>query len=597
MAKDSNKKVKAIEYDPNKKGLTTKIASKLLLPVIVMGIVSVIALYFAVTSMSHIQSASKEITGDGIDALIALDEVNTDLQIIMKDVLVYCSAEDGDQEMQAYMLTSIEETSSSMHKFGAQLQEVESDFSSDDVAVIESMVAYLDTVDADVADIIAMKDSGAANAFSYANEKMRAWSETISDPIDTLVTSNDAHINKMTKSQGVYYRIAKTIGVVSGIILVLLVIVVVLIIMKSVVDPLKLQQKELQQIIDDINAGKGDLTKRITIVSNDEIGAEGNSINAFMVTLQNIMGKIVNNSETLDRVVGTVASNVSDSNDSAQSVSAIMEELSATMQEVAATTGNVNENAEHVSARVSVFQNQTKEITDYALEMKQRADKLGRDVKQNMQHTTSVIGDFTEQLGQALEESKSVEQVAELTNEILNISSQTNLLALNASIEAARAGEAGKGFAVVADEIRQLADSTRDTANNIQEINTMVIEAVHGLADSSQQIVTYINDTILPDYENFVQVGQQYSDDASHIDGNMQSCSQGIEEITVEMKDMTDAIEGITQAVDESARGVASAAENVQSLVMSIGEVNTQMDENEEVSNSLKAEAENFVQV
>lgn len=117
-----------------------------------------------------------------------------------------------------------------------------------------------------------------------------------------------------------------------------------------------------------------------------------------------------------------------------------------------------------------------------------------------------------------MEDSKSVEQVNGLTNEILNISSQTNLLALNASIEAARAGEAGKGFAVVADEIRQLADSSRETASNIQNINNMVTAAVKELIQNSDAMVSYINDNILPDYDGFVSSGKRYRDDASHVD-------------------------------------------------------------------------------
>ena len=141
--------------------------------------------------------------------------------------------------------------------------------------------------------------------------------------------------------------------------------------------------------------------------------------------------------------------------------------------------------------------------------MKIRAAELENGAKENMEYTNRVVGEITSELQTALENSKSVDEVSKLTDEILSISSQTNLLALNASIEAARAGEAGKGFAVVADEIRQLADSSRETANNIQRINEMVIDAVKGLAASSEKIIAYINETVLPDYESFVNGGKQ----------------------------------------------------------------------------------------
>lgn len=139
-------------------------------------------------------------------------------------------------------------------------------------------------------------------------------------------------------------------------------------------------------------------------------------------------------------------------------------------------------------------------MSQYAKEMKKRATALEESAKSNMSNTNLIVTNITNEMQQALNKSNEVEKVSRLTEDILSISSQTNLLALNASIEAARAGEAGKGFAVVADEIRQLADSSRGTANNIQSINESVIDAVNELVASSEKIVGFINETILEDY-------------------------------------------------------------------------------------------------
>ena len=121
--------------------------------------------------------------------------------------------------------------------------------------------------------------------------------------------------------------------------------------------------------------------------------------------------------------------------------------------------------------------------------------------------------------------------VDELTNEILHISGKTNLLALNASIEAARAGEVGKGFAVVADEIRQLADSSRETANKIQNINGQVISAVNELSDNANEMIGYISGTILPDYDVYAASGQQYREDAEQVSSAMNNCISEMEEL------------------------------------------------------------------
>ena len=229
--------------------------------------------------------------------------------------------------------------------------------------------------------------------------------------------------------------------------------------------------------------------------------------------------------------------------------------------------------------------------------MPRRAEALENTATENMNNTSRVIGEITEEMNLALENSKSVEKVAQLTDDILSISSQTNLLALNASIEAARAGEAGKGFAVVADEIRQLADSSRETANNIQTINEQVIDAVQGLVKSSEKIITYINESVLPDYQSFVEGGQQYSTDANHIDTTMDECSNMAGEIQATMAKITDAIEGINRAVEESANGVTDAAVSIDSLVQSISTVSGQMEENSAVAKNLKEESSSFVNV
>ena len=374
-------------------------------------------------------------------------------------------------------------------------------------------------------------------------------------------------------------------------------ILTVVVAYKSIVLPLRKQKEQLLDVIDDINNGKGDLTKRLTVSSKDEIGESSAGINRFIETLQGIMSNIISNSHTLDGVVGSVASSVASSNDSANDISAIMEELSATMQEVSATTNNVSDSTGSAEEMVKDMAEQTDMLSGYAQQMKIRAVELEKGAKENMDNTSTVINQITEEMQEALDNSKSVEKVSQLTDEILSISSQTNLLALNASIEAARAGEAGKGFAVVADEIRQLADSSRETANNIQSINEMVILAVQGLVKSSEKIISYINDTILPDYGSFVKSGQQYSDDAVHIDESMTAYAENARNILERMTEIAEAIEGISQAVEESANGVTDAAMNVDSLVQSISDVNGQMQENSSVAKNLKEEAENFVNV
>jgi methyl-accepting chemotaxis protein len=177
------------------------------------------------------------------------------------------------------------------------------------------------------------------------------------------------------------------------------------------------------------------------------------------------------------------------------------------MVAIGGSANTINGNVESVRDEVIVISDKTGTINEYSIEMKSNADKMESDAKVSMAQTNEKLAEILEVLNQAIEDSKSVDQVNSLTNDILGISQQTNLLSLNASIEAARAGEAGKGFAVVADEIRQLAESSGQTANRIQEINGVVMHAVHNLSGNANNLVEYVQESILPEFENFVNHG------------------------------------------------------------------------------------------
>ena len=569
---------------------------KLLGPVIALGLLTMITAVVGLQSMIAVQKASKTVSGNGFRALICFDEINKDFIQTQKYCLAVCGEPDNEG-LYEYVVGQLKEFQSDVASYEEELLAMDDYFSDSDITTMNAVFSAMDNAQQETVELMTKAMSGDKDIISEANQVMQEWSTNIGDNLDTLITSNDEVIKaNVEKQEKIYNANRATAFVLMGISVVLFIITVVVAV-ETIVKPLRRQNKQLSDIIDNINNGKGDLTMRVDVKSHDEIGQSAIGINHFIETLQNIMSKIINNSNVLDGVVGKVAESVNSSSDSANDISAIMEELSATMEEVSATTGGVSSNTASAEEKVKDMAEQTKIISQYAQEMKGRAVTLEQTANDNKNSTSQVINDITGELNTALENSRSVEKVAQLTEDILSISSQTNLLALNASIEAARAGEAGKGFAVVADEIRLLADSSRETANNIQTINEQVIEAVNGLVKASERIISYINENILPDYEAFVQGGRQYSEDAVHIDDSMAEYEKSAEEILSTMIEITDAIEGINKAVEESANGVTDAAVNVDSLVQSMSEVHGKMEENSSVAKNLKDESANFVNV
>ena len=177
------------------------------------------------------------------------------------------------------------------------------------------------------------------------------------------------------------------------------------------------------------------------------------------------------------------------------------------MISVADMVSGITKNMKEVEDRTKELSEKSDGLLSYSDTMDQNADKLKNNAILNKKNTGEIVSDIIGKLQTTIQESKKVEKVSELTNDILNIADQTNLLALNASIEAARAGEAGRGFAVVASEIGKLSESSRDAAVNIQSINSTVIGTVQELIKNANALVTYMEQNILPDYDNFVCAG------------------------------------------------------------------------------------------
>lgn len=574
----------------------SSVIAKLIIPVAVLGCIAIMIAGVSLYSMTAVQKESNQISGEGVRATICMDEINLAFANTQKLTLALCA--EPSKDLYEYVASQLTEYQSNVDSYEKELLAMDHYFTAEDIQLMNETFDLLTEAQGTTVELMQMAMAGdTAAAVTKATSVMTEWSDTIATNMDTLISHNDELVKQNIQEQKDLYNQNMILSLILLAISFVAFVMVVVVIIKTVVKPLRKQTSELTEIIDEIKGGRGDLTKRVTVKSMDEIGQSSIGINQFIETLQNIMSNIISNSNVLDGVVGNVASSVAASSDNANDISAIMEELSATMEEVSATTNSVSENTTAAEGKVQKMADQTKVMSQYAQDMKKRATELEHTATENMNSTNEMIGEITTEMNQALENSKSVEKVAQLTADILSISSQTNLLALNASIEAARAGEAGKGFAVVADEIRQLADSSRETANNIQTINEQVIEAVQGLVVSSEKIVGYINENILPDYRAFVQGGQQYNDDATHIDNSMAEYASEAQDILATMMEMTEAIEGISRAVEESANGVTDAATNIDSLVQSMSTVNGQMEENSTVAKNLKEESAAFASV
>lgn len=562
----------------------TSLKTLILLPVFILGALTIICNVMAINNIRTVNSNAADITDNCMMSVSDLGEIKNDIQVIHTLGLSHIIATDLNT-----MISVVGEIDDNQEELEKKLDEYKKYVQNDDMDTYNSLVSNYNTMKYELGNIMAYSALGKnEEAYAIANGVVSDSSTAIQKDIEVLSThANDTASEARERLTSVYASSLVSNGIVI-IISVILIIVAIYCVMKYVIKPIIATNKDIRDIIDGIDNGEGDLTKRVRVISNDEIADLGNGINLFMDKLQEILKLIIENTNYMENVVAEVDGSVVKSNDSASDLSAMTEELSATMQDVGLSVNTINDNADNILKDVEIIATKSDDINQFSKEMKANAEKIESDARYNMVQTGEKVGNILDVLNKAIEDSKSVDQVNNLTNDILNISSQTNLLALNASIEAARAGEAGKGFAVVADEIRQLADSSRETANKIQSINSVVVAAVNNLSDNVNNLVSYLQQTILPEFQTFVDGGVKYKENASYIENAMDEFVEKTDVLKKNMDEIAHSINTITTVVDDGAAGVNNAAISTQDLVEDIVNISNKMIENKGIAQNLK---------
>ena len=285
----------------------------------------------------------------------------------------------------------------------------------------------------------------------------------------------------------------------------------------------------------------------------------------------------------LDESVAVSHSSIQEIADSTESTAEAIQKQAAMCVDIQGNTDNAESGIKAMIDASRQTDETVKQGADVVEELKEQA----HNVAEASNVTVSVIQSLT----------AKVEEVKSFVESIINISNQTNLLALNASIEAARAGEAGKGFAVVADEIRQLADSSRETANNIQEISGKVIEAVNNLSGNATEMIRFVDEKVALDYDNFVKIIGNYDADSEQASNTFNEFAVKSKDSLGTMNDMNEGINNISIAIEESAKGVTNVAQEISQLVTAISAITVQADENKNLSEDLSDEVAKFEKV
>lgn len=568
-----------------------KIGFKFASAIIVLALIAIISLGLLANSMTAVTQSSQDIMNNEVEKINLIHRVYEDYLDMYMNVYAHVNAKiirtmdrrkDEITERRAQMWESME-----AYKAMITSEEVQLTYDS-----LEGRLASFDTYVDTILEFSREGDKDRANNLIANNLGM--LNNTIDNGMNDLLEFSDAELAAgkayLQEEAESSYRLIE--GVI--ILLVVTAVLVMIIARRVIIRPIQKIAQVINRMIENIHNNKGNLEERVPVQTKDEIATLAMGVNEFLNILQDIIGGVISCSDEIHKQQQSVNEVVEVTNQNANDTSATMEELAASMEEVSATVGYVNDNTKEAEASVNEIVEQAVSGTKFAEEIKSRAEELQKLAQDSRATADSMIREFDVSLNASIEDSHQIEKISVLTSDILSIASKTNLLALNASIEAARAGEAGKGFAVVADEIRVLADNSKQTAGNIQQISEGVVAAVLTLADNARSLVNFINERVLPDYEILERTGEQYLNDSITVDQLMTEMRNSMEGIGTMMRSVAESNENITNNVKESAQGVGGVVDHTAALADNMKGIIAAIDQVSDVVNSLSEQTACF---
>jgi len=541
------------------------IRMKLIYTTIFFAVVLVALGWYSVTTMSSINDKSSVIANEYIPAIDLAQELNT------------AASEYRNYEYRHILTTD-----------AAGMQDVEKSLSDKKQAIDKMMSDYGKTIDTDKdrqlfgevqsswADY--MKAHEELLVLSRSNQTQEAFTKIKESKVQydaakakllELVNLNNELAKDASHQGDVSYANSRMlmIGVVIGSILISL--IVQLGTMRSIIQPLAQLQGSLTTLVEK----GGDLTQKIDIRTGDEVEGLANSVNKFIENQRQIIARVLEISGDIGGMSHTMTSTVGKLNFDIEEISATTQQLSASMEETNASAEEMNSISHEFERVAEDIARKAEDGAANSVEISKRANGVRESAMKSSHMANELYEQSNHKLLKAVEDAKAVDSINVLADSILGITSQTNLLALNAAIEAARAGEAGRGFAVVADEIRKLAEESKNSANQIQEVTQVIVSAVRFLSESSREILDFVDTRVKSDYQNMVETAEQYTKDAEFVTNMSTDLSASSEELLGSIQNVVASIGEISKAAEESANGASNIATRSAEIMESSAQV------------------------
>ena len=568
------KKEKKIRRTGKKRGIGLEM--KIMLLILLFAAAAFGCIFILVNKLQSITNVSNEIVTKQVTEQEQISGLSREFTYINGQVLTHVMTTNNVtmEELKTKILAEMDQMDTQMDAFSKCLSE--NDQRRDEFQSVYDVYAkYKRTVES-------LLETSAANktqAYVSATSNLPMFNESIEACMDEMLEITETQMD--IAHAGMEERAESVPGIVAvaSLILALTMLLIMTGIKLWVINPVKGATKQVDELVEGIRNNEGDITRRIRVRSRDEIGRLSMAINDLVSQMQEIIEALQNGCRRMQETQTGISTCVEKVNESAANTTQNLTRLSGGMEKVSGAVQEVKEDTLLLGQTVEGMKQVAEEGSSYAAGIKGKAGEMKEVALASKKEATSMLSEINTAVNSSIESSQQIHKITKLTGDILGIAGTTNLLALNASIEAARAGEAGKGFAVVAEEIRNLADSSRESANHIKEISDRVVESVQELSENATRLLTFVNTKVLADYDTLENTGKNYHEAADHVDEMMADVREQIGRIQESLQHVNTANDSIEKTVNDSNGMLSVVRENNHGMEEEMQEISSSIED------------------